>query len=89
MAEAPTIGDLVRNSTVMSEDVHATVIAYLADRASGPIPLGKAHAIDVAEALAAHPPSAERLARAEAAGKTGAVHDAVRTAVLLSRPVKA
>ncbi|MEN3212211.1 hypothetical protein PUR23_19565 [Methylorubrum populi] len=79
----PTVGELFKAKAVTDEQVNAAVEAYLAEPASGMLPIANGYQINVAEAVEAHP-----FARATLSGESptpSRKRKAVRAAILLAR----
>ena len=79
----PTIGELFKAKAVTDEAVNAAVDAVLAGKTSKPFPIAEGCTVDLADALARHPPSIRAVNdpdRPEKFRRTMA-----RTAILLAR----
>ena len=87
MADAPTIGDLVKAKLITTEQVEAAAEALLADTHAGSFPIAEGYVLDLCAALKAHQPSADTLATPGT--PQGLRRTMARTAILLARPEKA
>ena len=87
MADAPTIGDLVKAKEIAAGDVDVLIVTYRANPSAGALPLGKGYKLDVAKAIKAHPPAAAAVA--DPVLKEGFKRTMIRIAIMLARPVKA
>ncbi|MCJ2092090.1 MULTISPECIES: hypothetical protein [unclassified Methylobacterium] len=85
MASNPTVSDLRKVIEVTDDEITAAVDAVLADLASEAYPLAKGWALDLVAAIANHKASQDALLTNRDAYK----RNMVRTAILLSHPVKA
>lgn len=87
MATNPTVSDLLKSGEITDAQVRAAVDAVLANPKVGPFELTRDWLLDLAKAL-----MADRHAGAvikEPTAKAAIKRAAVRSAVLLARPVKA
>ncbi|HEV2545057.1 MAG TPA: hypothetical protein VGU70_20090 [Methylobacterium sp.] len=83
----PTVGELFKAKAVADDEVNAAVDAFLANPATGVVPLANGCRINVAEAVEAHP-----FARATLSGEKptpSRKRKAVRAAILLARAQEA
>ena len=86
MADAPTTGDLFKAKAVTEDELTIAADAYLATPDIGPFPIAKGFRIDVAAAVEASTFAKGMVARADVA--EGSKRSAVKSAILLARPVK-
>ncbi|MDF2599920.1 MAG: hypothetical protein K0Q54_2743 [Methylobacterium brachiatum] len=84
MATNPTVSELRKTSDVTDDEITAAVDAVLADLATESYPLAKGWVLDLVAAIAAHKASQDALLTDREAYK----RNMVRTAILLSHPVK-
>ncbi|GJD97323.1 hypothetical protein [Methylobacterium iners] len=85
MADDPYFGDLFKAKAISDEDVNAAVDAYMADPTTGRFMIGE-HPADLASAVARSPYAQSMLA--DPGIENASKRSAVRTAILLARPVK-
>jgi len=85
MPDTSTFGDLLETRAITDEQVNAAVDAFLAGPASEPFPIADGYRIDLAAAVTAHAFTTmmDRRDDVSSAAKRGAV----RTAILLARPI--
>jgi hypothetical protein len=85
MAEPQTFGELYKTKAILEDDLVAAVEAYIADQDMKRVPVGS-YAVDIVAAIEASPFAQGMLA--DPGVKEGSKRSAVRTAILLARPVK-
>lgn len=86
MAENPTTGELYKVKAILEDEVVAAVDVFMRDPTVSLFRFNDGHTLDVAAAVKAHP-----WAKATVASQEASEHlrrAAVRTAILLARPVK-
>ena len=86
MANDATFGDLYKAKAIIEADLEAAVDAFMADPTTYRVAVGEGYAVDPHAAVSASPFALGMLAKPEA--KPGSKRSAVRTAILLSKPVK-
>ena len=86
MEDDPIVSSLVSAGLVRTADIEQVVESYLSAPDAGPFVVSDGYCLDVEAAVAAHPYSAKFM-QANRAGKS-ARRAAVRTAILLSRPIR-
>ena len=86
MPETPTTGDLFKAKAILDGEVNVAVDAYLATPDMGPYPIAKGYRLDIAAAVEASDFAQKSLA--DAGLDDDQRRNAVRTAILLARPVK-
>jgi hypothetical protein len=82
----PTAGELYESKAILEEDVDAAVDAYIDNPLKDAHRLGSGYTIDLAAAVHASPFAVGILADPET--KEASMRGAVRSAILLARPVK-
>lgn len=87
MASDAFFGDLFKSKTITDADLNSAVEAYMADPTTGRFEIANGLFVDLAAAVAASPYAKDMLADPEI--KDVSKRSAVRTAILLARPVKA
>ena len=87
MAGEPYFGDLFKSKAILDADLNAAVDAYIADPTTSRFSIRDRHVADLTAAVAASPYAQDMLANPSV--KEGSKRNAVRTAILLARPVKA
>lgn len=86
MAERPTTGELYKAKAILEYDLIAAVDAYMADRTTGEFALGNAYTLNLAVAVQASDFAMRILG--DSAFTDVSKRSAVRTAILLARPVQ-
>ena len=86
MPDTPTTGELFKAKAILDDEVNVAVDAYLATPDMGPFPIAKGYRLDVAAAVEAGQFARDMLAEPDMSGDQR--RKAVRTAILLARPVK-
>jgi hypothetical protein len=86
MSESPAIGDLYKDGVATYATVEAMVDAYMADRRTAPFRLADGQFLDVAVAVQGNQFAAYVVRRGDVTEHSKRA--AVRTAILLARPVK-
>ena len=86
MAGDPTFGDLYKNKAILEADLEGAVDAVMADPTTFQLVIGKEHTADLAVAVAASSVARSMLDNPKV--QLQSKRSAVRTAILLSRPVK-
>ncbi|GJE14612.1 hypothetical protein [Methylobacterium longum] len=84
--EIPSVGDLLRKSEVMDEEIQAATEAYLKDEGANPFVFSSGHRIDVAKAIDMHPQA--KMLLADKATSPGLRRTMVMTAVIMGFPVE-
>lgn len=83
--QIPTLGELYKGKKVLEEEIMAAIDAYVADPTTGLFMIGEGYGVDLAAAVAANGWATERFNAKEATESHK--RQAVRTALLLARPV--
>jgi len=83
--QTPTIGALSEVKAITDEQVSAAIDAFLAGQTSGPFPIADGYRVDLAAAVAAHAFTTMMVGRDDVS--PAAKRGAVRTAILLARPI--
>ncbi|MBX9933005.1 MAG: hypothetical protein K2Y56_15935 [Methylobacterium sp.] len=86
MAETPTIGDLFKAKAILETDVAAAVDAFLADPSLTTFLMGDGYSLDLHGAVSDSPFALGMMANPVA--KASSKRSAIRTAILLAKPVK-
>ena len=86
MVEAPTTSDLFETRAISYDEVNAAADAYLVRPARGLVPIAKDYLLDIAAAVEAC--EFARWAMASGAATDHMRRAAVRTAILMARPVQ-
>ncbi|GJD96899.1 hypothetical protein [Methylobacterium iners] len=81
-----TFGELYKANAITEEDLVAAVNAFMTDRTTAEFAIGGEYVLDLAAAVQASPFAMRMLN--DPAFKDGSRRSAVRTAILLARPVK-
>lgn len=87
MANDPTFGELYKAKAIVETDLDAAVEAFMADPSLTAFLMGGGYTADLAAAVTASSFAAEMIA--DPVIKPQSKRNAVRTAILLARPVKA
>ena len=87
MAENPTAGELYKAKAILEADVVAAVDAFMADPTLTTFLMGEGYALDLHAAVSDSPFALGLMANPDA--KPSSKRSAIRTAILLARPVKA
>lgn len=85
MAE-PTTGELYKSKAILEEDLVAAVEAFMTDPTTTTFLMGEGYTIDLTAAVADSPFAIDMLADPKI--REASKRSAVRTAILLARPVK-
>ena len=86
MANDPYFGDLYKRMAITDADLDAAVDAVMADPTTARFSIGEEYTADLAAAVAASPYAQDMLA--DPGSKDGSKRAAVRTAILMTRPVR-
>lgn len=86
MAGDPTFGDLYKAKAILDADLDAAVETYMSDPSTDRFAIGDGYSADLAAAVAGSPFAAGMIA--DPGIKPGSKRRAVRTPILLSKPVK-
>lgn len=86
MAGEPTTGELFKGGVIVEADLAAAVDAFMTDRGTGKFPVGAGYTLDLAAAVQASDFAVRMLG--DSAFRNSSKRAAVRTAILLARPVK-
>lgn len=87
MTKRPTTSELSEAKLVSKDDVTAAVDAFMTNPSTTTFPLGKDYALDLRDAVAASPFALGVVMNPHA--RPASKRNAIRTAILLARPVKA
>ena len=86
MANDPTFGDLYKAKAIVEGDLTSAIDAFMADPTTSRFAISEGYTADLAAAIAASPFARNMLESPDT--KVQSKRSAVRTAILLSRPVK-
>lgn len=86
MAGDPTFGDLYKAKAILETELTSAIDAFMADPTTSHFAIGAGHNADLAAAIAASPFACSMLENPET--KFQSKRGAVRTAILLAKPVK-
>lgn len=86
MAETQTTGELFKAKAILNEDVVAAVDAFMADPTLTTFLMGEGYSLDLHAAVSDSPFALRMMADPEI--KPSSKRSAIRTAILLARPVK-
>ncbi|MBX9933595.1 MAG: hypothetical protein K2Y56_19090 [Methylobacterium sp.] len=87
MAETPTVGELFKAQAILEADVAAAVDAFIADPTLTTFLMGDGYSLDLHGAVSDIPFALSMMANLDA--KPASKRSAIRTAILLTRPVNA